>query len=210
MRNTFLLCFFSTLLFSQKVDIYNNVSIVGETSVSGDKVIYQYIRNDNGYTAFHLKKDSVSKMYNYDSEVISIKKDFDTIKIINPTDKKILSDLKRLEKIEEKYTYYRKDSIFLSNKQKRKYQRLLNKINSTSENNLRIDLKNEFTITIDGTAYTFNLSIKNVKKSVGIYGLTKKEYPLLFNFLIFTKKIFSERLPSSHKIQKINVRKQRR
>jgi len=189
------------------VDIYNNVSIVGKTSVSGDKVIYQYIRNDNGYTAFHLKKDSVSKMYNYDSEVISIKKDFDTIKIINPTDKKILSDLKRLEKIEEKYTYYRKDSIFLSNKQKRKYQRLLNKINSTSENNLRIDLKNEFTITIDGTAYTFNLSIKNVKKSVGIYGLTKKEYPLLFNFLIFTKKIFSERLTSSHKIQKINVRK---
>lgn len=114
--------------------------------------------------------------------------------------------MKRLEKIEEKYTYYRKDSIFLSNKQKRKYQRLLNEINSTSENNLRIDLKNEFTITIDGTAYTFNLSIKNVKKSVGIYGLTKKEYPLLFNFLIFTKKIFSENY-LSHKISKINIKR---
>lgn len=75
--------FFSTFLFSQKADIYNNVSIVGKTSVSGEKNIYKYIRNNNGYIAFRLKKDSVSKMYNYDSEVISIKKDFDTIKIIN-------------------------------------------------------------------------------------------------------------------------------
>lgn len=74
---------FSTFLFSQKADIYNNVSIVGKTSVSGEKNIYKYIRNNNGYIAFRLKKDSVSKMYNYDSEVISIKKDFDTIKIIN-------------------------------------------------------------------------------------------------------------------------------
>lgn len=188
------------------MDIYNNVSIVGKTSVSGEKVIYKYIRNDNGYTAFRLKKDSVSKMYNYDSEVILIKKDFDTIKIINPKDKKLRADIERLEKIEEKYTYYKKDSIFLSNKQKRKYQRILHKINSTSENNLKIKLKNEFIIIIDGTAYTFNLSIMNVKKSIGIYGLTKKEYPLLYNFLIFTKKIFSENY-LSHKIQKINIKK---
>lgn len=188
------------------MDIYNNVSIVGKTSVSGEKVIYKYIRNDNGYIAFRLKKDSVSKKYDYDKEVISIRKDFDTIKIINPKDKKLRADIERLEKIEEKYTYYHKDSIFLSNKQKRKYQRLLNKINSTSENNLKITLKNEFTVTIDGTAYTFNLSILNEKKSIGIYGLTKKEYPLLYDFLRFTRKIFSEKI-IEHKIQKINIKK---
>ncbi|MFY1047273.1 hypothetical protein [Chryseobacterium sp. GP-SGM7] len=186
----FLFCFFSIFLFSQKVDIYNDVSIIGKTSVSGEKNIYKYIRNNNEYIAFRLKRDSVSKLYNYDGEVISIKKDFDTIKIINPKDKKLHADFERLKKIEEKYTYYHKDSIFLTNAQKRKYQRLLNKINSTSENNLKIKLKNEFTVTIDGTAYTFNLSIINVKKSIGIYGLTKKEYPLLYNFLIFTKKYF--------------------
>jgi hypothetical protein len=203
-QHCFILCLFSTLLFSQKVDIYNNISIIGRTSVSGEKVIYKYIRNNNRFIAFRLKKDSVSKMYNYNSEVISIKKDFETIKIINPKDKKLQADFERLEEIKEKYTYYHKDSIILSNREKRKYQRLFDRINSTAENNLKIKLKNELVVTLDGTVYTFNLSIMNEKKSIGIYSLTKKEYPLLYDLLKFSRKRFSEKI-IERRIQKIHI-----
>jgi len=112
-----LLCVLSVFLFAQQADIYNNVSIVGTNSNYGKKITYKYIRHNNGYIAFRINKDSVSKMYNHDIEVVSIRKDLDTMKTINLKDKKLIVNFEKLERIKEKYTYYRKDSIFcLTNK----------------------------------------------------------------------------------------------
>ena len=93
----------------------------------------------------------------------------------------------------------------MSNKQKRKYQRLLNKINATSEKNLKTDF-NRITISIHGTFYTFDLAIMNIKKSIGIDDLTKEEYPLLYKFLVFSKRIFSDESEES-KTLRIRMRK---
>jgi hypothetical protein len=169
-----------------------SIEIFASASIDGTK--YQ-IKITTGIDSIKIRykiRDSTSTSLDSDKEFNAHRNYLLSLKNIDFHNDTVVNKLNILESIAEKYTFYSKDSIEVSNSDNESYLNLINEVFDSPTDSLNNKIQNKNRIVFDGIQMTFILREKGNQREVHAHSPTAKSHPLLYELIDSSINIYRE------------------
>jgi hypothetical protein len=97
-----------------------------------------------------------------------------------------------MDKIRDKYTQYKTDTLFIDNENNQNYINLYSEVTSSSKKVLENSIEGKFRIVLDGYSITFDITTETRTDRILLQSPNKESHPILYNFIKETFNIYRE------------------